>query len=133
MRAIKNDLANATFRPGWLRSVGPGWTNWALESFVDEVAHNKGVDPVALRKQLLTSRGKNAGHAPNSVGGASRLAKVLERAAEKAGWGKDLPEGVTTVDAFEIIPGAAKAIAKLNAQGLYVVVVTNQFVNVQTH
>ena len=94
VRAIKNDLANATFRPGWLRSVGPGWTNWALESFVDEVAHNKGVDPVALRKQLLTSRGKNAGHAPNSVGGASRLAKVLERAAEKAGWGKDLPEGV---------------------------------------
>jgi CO/xanthine dehydrogenase Mo-binding subunit len=91
VRAIKNDLANTTFRPGWLRSVGPGWTNWALESFVDEVAHNKGVDPVALRKQLLTSRGKNAGHAPNSVGGASRLFKVLERAAEKAGWGKDLP------------------------------------------
>jgi CO/xanthine dehydrogenase Mo-binding subunit len=94
VRAIKNDLANTTFRPGWLRSVGPGWTNWALESFVDEVAHNKGVDPVALRKQLLTSRGKNAGQAPNSVGGASRLFKVLERAAEKAGWGKDLPEEV---------------------------------------
>ena len=94
VRAIKNDLANKTFRPGWLRSVGPGWTNWALESFVDEVAHSKGIDPVALRKQLLTGRGKNAGHAPNSVGGASRMANVLQRAADKAGWGKDLPEGV---------------------------------------
>ena len=94
VRAIKNDLANKTFRPGWLRSVGPGWTNWALESFVDEVAHSKGIDPVALRKQLLTGRGKNAGHAPNSVGGASRMANVLQRAADKAGWGKDLPIGV---------------------------------------
>jgi len=26
VRALSNDLANATFRPGWLRSVGPGWT-----------------------------------------------------------------------------------------------------------
>ena len=94
VRAIKNDLANKTFRPGWLRSVGPGWTNWALESFVDEVAHNKGIDPVALRTQLLTGRGKNAGHAPNSVGGASRMAHVLQRAADKSGWGKDLPQGV---------------------------------------
>lgn len=93
VRAIKNDLANRTFRPGWLRSVGPGWTNWALESFVDEVAHSKGIDPVELRKQLLTGRGKNAGHAPNSVGGASRMANVLQRAADKAGWGKDLPNG----------------------------------------
>lgn len=24
VRAISNDLAKATFRPGWLRSVGPG-------------------------------------------------------------------------------------------------------------
>ena len=94
VRAIKNDLANKTFRPGWLRSVGPGWTNWALESFVDEVAHSKGIDPVALRTQLLSGRGKNAGHAPNSVGGASRMANVLQRAADKAGWGKELPEGV---------------------------------------
>lgn len=46
VRAISNDLANRTFRPGWLRSVGPGWTNWALESFMDETAHALGIDPV---------------------------------------------------------------------------------------
>src|SRR4029077_4148016 len=38
VRALSNDLANSAFRPGWLRSVGPGWTNWALESFMDEAA-----------------------------------------------------------------------------------------------
>ena len=31
VRALSNDLANRAFRPGWLRSVGPGWTNWAVE------------------------------------------------------------------------------------------------------
>ena len=31
VRALSNDVANSAFRPGWLRSVGPGWTNWAVE------------------------------------------------------------------------------------------------------
>ena len=93
VRAISNDLANQTFRPGWLRSVGPGWTNWALESFMDEVAHSVGVDPVLFRLQYLKSRGRNAGSAPNSVGGANRLAAVLKRVAEKSGWGKAMPAG----------------------------------------
>lgn len=93
VRAISNDLANQTFRPGWLRSVGPGWTNWALECFMDEVAHAVAVDPVLFRLQHLKSRGRNAGTAPNSVGGANRLAAVLKRAAEKSGWGKALPKG----------------------------------------
>jgi len=92
VRAISNDLANKTFRPGWLRSVGPGWTNWALESFMDEAAHAADVDPLAFRLGLLDAQGKNAGTAPNSVGGAARQAHVLKRAAEKAGWGVALPK-----------------------------------------
>src|SRR3984893_7599175 len=48
LRALRNDLADRSFRPGWLRSVGSGWVNWALESFMDEAAHAAGVDPVAL-------------------------------------------------------------------------------------
>ena len=59
VRAVNNDLANATFRPGWLRSVGPGWTNWALESFMDEAAHAQGVDPLAFRLKLLDAAGRN--------------------------------------------------------------------------
>jgi len=91
VRAVANDLANATFRPGWLRSVGPGWTNWALESFIDEAAHHTKTDPVAFRLKLLTGKGRNAGSAPNAIGGALRQAEVVRRVAEKAGWGTPLP------------------------------------------
>lgn len=92
VRAISNDMANRAFRPGWLRSVGPGWTNWASECFIDEAAHKLGVDPVAFRLRLLDATGRNAGSAPNAVGGASRQAAVVRRLAEKANWGKlELP------------------------------------------
>lgn len=91
VRALSNDLANRTFRPGWLRSVGPGWTNWALECFMDEAAHSVDADPLAFRLALLDGKGRNAGSAPNAVGGATRQAKVLKRAAEKANWGGTLP------------------------------------------
>jgi CO/xanthine dehydrogenase Mo-binding subunit len=91
VRAISNDLANATFRPGWLRSVGPGWTNWALESFMDEAARHVGSDPVAFRLKLLTGAGRNAGSAPNAVGGAARQAFVVRAAAARSGWGGAMP------------------------------------------
>ena len=92
VRALSNDLANRSFRPGWLRSVGPGWTNWALESFMDEAAHAAGVDPVAFRLGLLDGKGRNAGSAPNSVGGAKRQAAVLQRAAQSGTWGAAMPK-----------------------------------------
>jgi len=91
VRAIANDLANNSFRPGWLRSVGPGWTNWALESFMDEAALFAGVDPLEFRLSLLTATGKNAGDPKNSAGGAKRQANVLKRVAAKAGWGAKMP------------------------------------------
>jgi CO/xanthine dehydrogenase Mo-binding subunit len=93
VRAIGNDLANQTMRPGWLRSVGPGWTNWAVESFMDEAAAEAGVDPLAFRLRMLDATGRNAGSAPNAVGGAKRQAAVLQRVAAKAGWGQPLPKG----------------------------------------
>jgi CO/xanthine dehydrogenase Mo-binding subunit len=91
VRAIQNMLAHDTFVPGWLRSVGPGFTHFAVESFWDEIAHAAGVDPADLRLSLLDGAGKNAGSAPNSVGGATRLAGTLRRAMAKAGWGEALP------------------------------------------
>ncbi|HEV2532537.1 xanthine dehydrogenase family protein molybdopterin-binding subunit, partial [Phenylobacterium sp.] len=94
VRAVSNDLANRTFRPGWLRSVGPGWTNWAVESFMDEAAQEAGVDPVAFRLKLLDGAGRNSGAAdgPTAVGGARRQAAVLARLAQKVGWGAPLPK-----------------------------------------
>jgi CO/xanthine dehydrogenase Mo-binding subunit len=91
VRALSNDLANTAFRPGWLRAGGPGWTNWAVESFMDEAALMARVDPVLFRIGLLDGAGRNAGSAPSAVGGAKRQATVLRRAAEKAGWGAPMP------------------------------------------
>ncbi|MFT5887934.1 MAG: isoquinoline 1-oxidoreductase beta subunit [Zhongshania sp.] len=92
VRAINNSLAQKTFVPGWLRAVGPGWIGWGVESFMDEVAHEQGVDPVAFRLGLLDAKGKNAGKAPESVGGAKRLANVLREAKARSNWGRSLPK-----------------------------------------
>ena len=91
VRAINNGLAQQTFLPGWLRAVGPGWISWGVESFLDEIAHQQGQDPVALRLGLLDGVGKNAGGEGSTVGGAKRLAAVLKDVSERAGWGRDLP------------------------------------------
>jgi CO/xanthine dehydrogenase Mo-binding subunit len=92
VRALSNDLANRAFRPGYLRSVGPGWTNWAVETFMDEAALMARLDPLAFRIALLDGAGRNAGSTPNAVGGANRQAAVLKRAAEKAGWAAAVPK-----------------------------------------
>jgi isoquinoline 1-oxidoreductase beta subunit len=91
VRALSNDLANRAFRPGYLRSVGSGWVNWALESFMDEAARAVKRDPVEFRLAMLDGTGRNAGSAPNAVGGALRQARVLKRVAEKAAWGAPVP------------------------------------------
>ena len=92
VRALSNDVANRAFRPGWLRSVGPGWTNWAVESFMDEAARAAGADPATFRVGLLDGAGRNAGSAPSAVGGAKRQRAVVQRAAQKAGWGAAMPK-----------------------------------------
>jgi CO/xanthine dehydrogenase Mo-binding subunit len=59
---------------------------------MDEAALAVGADPVAFRVGLLDGAGRNAGSAPSAVGGAKRQAAVLERAAQKAGWGAVMPK-----------------------------------------
>lgn len=88
VRAISNDVAESTFRPGWLRSVSPGWINWAVESFMHEAAVKAGKDPLQFRLGLLKAEGRNAGSSPNAVGGASRQATVLQKVAELSGYGQ---------------------------------------------
>ncbi|GGY71048.1 xanthine dehydrogenase family protein molybdopterin-binding subunit [Marinobacter zhanjiangensis] len=119
VRPISNDLANATFRPGWLRSVGSGWINFAIESFMDEAAREAGQDPIDFRLALLKAEGKNAGEAPNSVGGASRQANVLRRVREISEWGQDMPEGTglgvaTTYGQERNMPTWTACVAKVN-------------------
>ena len=64
VRALNNDLAQKTFLPGYLRSVGPGWISWGVESFMDELAVRAGQDPIEFRLAMLDAAGKNAGDHP---------------------------------------------------------------------
>ncbi|MGE7990030.1 molybdopterin cofactor-binding domain-containing protein [Pseudomonas sp. NPDC089554] len=95
-RAINNDLAQRTFLPGWLRSVGQGWIVWGLEAFIDEAAHRACVDPLEFRLQMLDGKGKHAGIAPETAGGANRLRHTLEVLKARINYGSPLPanEGI---------------------------------------
>ena len=53
VRAIKNEMAHNATPSGQLRSVAPGWTFWAVESMVDELAHAAGKDPAQYRIDML--------------------------------------------------------------------------------
>lgn len=72
--------------------MGPGWIGWAVESFMDEVAHKQNMDPIDFRLSLLKAIGKNAGKAPESVGGALRLVKVLQEIKTRVNWGMPLAQ-----------------------------------------
>ena len=62
------------------RGVGPTHNVFVVESFVDELASAAKKDSIQFRRSLL--------------GKSPRLLGVLNLAAEKAGWGTPLPEGV---------------------------------------
>jgi isoquinoline 1-oxidoreductase beta subunit len=62
------------------RSVGPSHNVFVTEGFIDELAAAAKQDPVAYRRALLDK--------------APRAKAVLDLAAEKAGWGKQVPKGV---------------------------------------
>ncbi|HLG47032.1 MAG TPA: molybdopterin cofactor-binding domain-containing protein [Reyranella sp.] len=86
VRAILNELAQKATPSGQLRSVAPGWTFWAVESMIDELAHAAGKDPVDYRLAMLDGAGDNKG-------GAKKLANALRTAAGRAGWGSvELPK-----------------------------------------
>jgi len=87
VRAIKNEMAHNATPSGQLRSVAPGWTFWAVESMIDELAHAAGQDPAQYRIALLDGKGKNDG-------GAQRLRNTLLAAMGLAGYGTGkLPKG----------------------------------------
>lgn len=66
--------------PIWFwRTPGGNQNCFAVEAMMDELAHAAGKDTLAFRRELLETK--------------PRQLKVLDLAAEKAGWGYPLPEG----------------------------------------
>ena len=74
---VRHDMPNG-LPIGWWRGVGPTHNVFVVESFIDELAHAVGKDPVAYRRSIL--------------GDNPRAKAVLDLAVEKSGWGKgDMP------------------------------------------
>jgi len=97
--------AKAHTRIGWLRSVCHIQQNFAVGSFVDEMAHAAGRDPyeyllealgedrlIDMAAAKLGNRGADAKDYPYDIG---RLKNVVRRAAQQADWArhKSLPKG----------------------------------------
>jgi isoquinoline 1-oxidoreductase subunit beta len=75
------------------RSVDHSLHGFFIESFIDELAHEAGEDPYAYRHRLLASK--------------PRHQRVLDTAAQKAGWGEPLGpnrgRGIALVESFGTI------------------------------
>ncbi len=102
---VESGEAKGHVRTGWLRSVCNVFHAFAVQSFAGELAHAAGRDQ---RDYLLELIGDDRivdpaaeGAEYSNYGGSpeeypietARLKAVLNKAADMAGWGRDLPEG----------------------------------------
>jgi isoquinoline 1-oxidoreductase subunit beta len=70
------------FQTSWWRGLGLLANTFAIESFMDELAHAAKQDPLAFRLRHLADDARS-----------QTIKAVLKAAAEKAGWGQPLPQG----------------------------------------
>ncbi|MGA0596539.1 molybdopterin cofactor-binding domain-containing protein [Enterovirga sp. CN4-39] len=76
---IDHAMRNPHVPPGFWRGVNTNPNAIYLESFMDELAHAAGQDPLEFRRKLMTKHPKHLA--------------VLNAVAERAGWGKPMPAG----------------------------------------
>jgi len=85
-RSYRSDYApvHSVVPRAWWRSVSSSAEAFAIECFIDELAHSAGTDPYQFRMQSL--RADQAENTP-------RLRGVLKLAAEKSGWAQPAAPG----------------------------------------
>ncbi len=95
---------------GALRAPGSNGIAFAIQSFIDELAHAAQKDPLQFRLDLLSQYQAHTGPAlassdqrpqtPAQTFNGDRARGVLQLVAEKSGWGKKLPAGTGKGIAF---------------------------------
>jgi isoquinoline 1-oxidoreductase beta subunit len=89
---------------GFWRSVGNSYNGFFHETFMDELAHKSGIDPVEMRRKLMAKW-------PTAV-------KVVEKAAQMSGWGSELPKGKARGFGFTLSFGTWVAeVAQVSLEG----------------
>jgi len=79
---------------GWLRAPGSNALAFVMHSFIDELAHAAGKDPIQFRLELLGEPRMVMNTDGKDGYDAARMRTVLETVRDKSGWGKTkLPKG----------------------------------------
>jgi isoquinoline 1-oxidoreductase subunit beta len=116
--ALYSSVMPLQLKTGALRAPGANAQAFVFQSFIDELAHAAGKDPIEFRRELLGQAGEEkvaaaakpkmenepsstkGGAAPQSYD-VARMRGVLDMVAEKSGWGKrKLPQGTAMGVAF---------------------------------
>jgi len=84
---MRGYLADLGLPVGFWRSVGASSNGFVFDSFIDEMAHAAGRDPLEFRLELIRRE-----HEPS--------AKLLETVREMSGWTGQTPEGIGRGVAF---------------------------------
>jgi isoquinoline 1-oxidoreductase beta subunit len=88
---VKSSKLPGGIPTGYWRAPGDNGNTWATQSFVDELAHAAGQDPLAFTLDLLAAM---PAPAPSGRGfDSAKMINVLKMATDRAGWGKARPRG----------------------------------------
>jgi isoquinoline 1-oxidoreductase subunit beta len=120
---IEYTLAHSSAPRAWWRSVEHSSSGFVMESFIDELAHAAGQDPLAYRLKLIGDSRTipQFDGSPNDPPlNTARLKGVLQLAADKAGWGKPMPanqgRGIAGFFSFDSYLAAVAEVSLRNGQ-----------------